>query len=335
MSLGLLARHFCHHTCDDLRRLCLLDDSKSGMLPLQNKKQRREADPDDAVLPALMQFDVNEILEKGTLLVASGPRLDANGDSAVSAITVQHSLSARERNQLKRKQRSHERGCTSPLPCGSDPASLISIASFKTEDGDEPAMDESILDGRWPFQKVYERLMADVMDPVWEVRHGAVLGLRELLTCQASCAGITVELVQEVPSGWAIPGKTTLRDITDVTEESVRENFLNNRRCLEACCAQILHLIVLDRMGDYLTDQMVAPVRETASQAFGCCLPSLPLETIQHFFTIIDQMVLNKTWEVRHSGYVLLKYLLTAHRSHHDVNRLSQASVGTCLMPDF
>lgn len=46
--------------------------------------------------------------------------------------------------------------------------------------------------GRWPFQLLADRLLCDLLDPAWQVRHGAALGLRQLLRQQARCAGITV-----------------------------------------------------------------------------------------------------------------------------------------------
>lgn len=33
----------------------------------------------------------------------------------------------------------------------------------------------------WQFQGVYELLLADLFDDKWEIRHGAALGLRELV----------------------------------------------------------------------------------------------------------------------------------------------------------
>ena len=33
----------------------------------------------------------------------------------------------------------------------------------------------------WQFQGVYELLLADLFDDQWEIRHGAALGLRELV----------------------------------------------------------------------------------------------------------------------------------------------------------
>ena len=313
VTLGLLAQHFVHHTVEDLRRLAEADVETKTETTHAAQEEAKSRDV-ATVLDALLAFDAEKVLEKGTLLVACGPKLGDVSSGSVEDPQLMRSLSARERNQLKRKQRSYEKAHL----MGGDPTADPSegnvprrLSSDRSEAEGEDVLDVPILDGRWPFQSVFERLMRDAKHPVWEVRHGAVLGLRELLGFHASCAGVEVILVPDAPSGWTVSGKAALRDILKPSEEEVEENALRNRRCLEDCCLQILELIVLDRMGDYLSDQMVAPVRETAAQAFGCCLPSLPGETIQRILAIIDQMVRNAAWEVRHSGYTLLKYLIT------------------------
>lgn len=41
----------------------------------------------------------------------------------------------------------------------------------------------------WPFEGLCELLMIDLFDPVWEVRHGAALGLREVIRVHGAGAG--------------------------------------------------------------------------------------------------------------------------------------------------
>ncbi len=60
-------------------------------------------------------------------------------------------------------------------------------------------------DGGWPFSRLGEQLVLDLLDPLWEVRHGAALALRELLRGHAGAAGVEAPL-EPVPTGWAIPG---------------------------------------------------------------------------------------------------------------------------------
>ncbi len=58
--------------------------------------------------------------------------------------------------------------------------------------------------GGWPFQPLCDRLCVDLLDPAWEVRHGAALGLREVLASQAAAAAIDAPALDQ-PSGWMLP----------------------------------------------------------------------------------------------------------------------------------
>lgn len=63
--------------------------------------------------------------------------------------------------------------------------------------------------GAWPFQRVADQLCLDLLDPVWEVRHGAAVALREILRHQSCAAGVEVDLKankQSRASGWALSG---------------------------------------------------------------------------------------------------------------------------------
>lgn len=44
----------------------------------------------------------------------------------------------------------------------------------------------------WPFEGIVEQLCLDLFDPKWEARHGAALGLKELLMSHADGAGKVV-----------------------------------------------------------------------------------------------------------------------------------------------
>ncbi|XP_060182778.1 TATA-binding protein-associated factor BTAF1-like [Lycium barbarum] len=44
----------------------------------------------------------------------------------------------------------------------------------------------------WPFQSFVEQLILDMFDPLWEVRHGSVMAMREILTHQGANAGVII-----------------------------------------------------------------------------------------------------------------------------------------------
>lgn len=73
-----------------------------------------------------------------------------------------------------------------------------------SEGTDDAAEWAFIAGGGWPFQNLCGQLCVDLLDPAWEVRHGAASALREVLRCQAGGAAVTVPLGDDV-SGWCDP----------------------------------------------------------------------------------------------------------------------------------
>ena len=93
-------------------------------------------------------------------------------------------------------------------------------------------------------------------------------------------------------------------------------------------------MFVLDRFGDFISDQVVAPVRETVSQTLASLLIHMPRRSVLHVHNILLQMIkqdfeldaalpdvkvaknangqngrgLLYVWEVRHVGLLGIKY---------------------------
>ena len=63
--------------------------------------------------------------------------------------------------------------------------------SIAAEDEQES---ERSANGGWPFQRVADQLVANLLDANWQVRHGAAVGLRQLLRTQASSAAVQVPI---------------------------------------------------------------------------------------------------------------------------------------------
>lgn len=277
-------------------------------------KKLRTAFESEGVSLELLEFSVESVLERESVLLASDTKQKndefANSDNA----TLNPSLSARERNRLKRKLRNSD-----PLsPSHSSSSDLETQSEADRTTASDEDSESWIFDGSWPFLPLHRSLLDEILDPVWEVRHGAMMGLRELLSRHCGSLGVKVEIYKDHPSGWAVPGKCTLRDLSHLSRDDVLRNEVNNRLDLEHCCVKFLELLILDRMGDYLSDQMVAPVRETAAQALGACLPPLPASTVDQLILIGLQMTNNGSWEVRHSGFLLLKQILGLRGSLED-----------------
>lgn len=81
---------------------------------------------------------------------------------------------------------------------------------------------------------------------------------------------------------------------------------------------RLLCVLGLDRFGDFVSDQVVAPVRETCAQALGSLLLLVSNEihaenTNSGVFGILSVMLKlleHNEWEARHGALLALKYLL-------------------------
>jgi len=87
-----------------------------------------------------------------------------------------------------------------------------------------------------------------------------------------------------------------------------------NRRWLEDCTIRLLCVFALDRFGDYVGDQVVAPVRETCAQTLGTVLASMPTESVLRAFDVLLLLLQQQKWEIRHGGLLGLKYLIAVRK---------------------
>lgn len=147
----------------------------------------------------------------------------------------------------------------------------------------------------WQFQGIFELLLQNLMHDVWEVRHGAALGLRELMKKHSS--GIN-----------RIKGKTR------------EENDKRNHQGLEDLATRLLTIFALDRFGDYIYDTVVAPVRESAAQILAALLLNLPDDLSLKVFNKLGELVFqdpvitgmpNKIWEATHGGLLGILYFVS------------------------
>ena len=143
----------------------------------------------------------------------------------------------------------------------------------------------------WPFEKLCDILAVDLFDQNWEIRHGAAMGLREVVRSHGAGAG-------------------RQRGRTRAQNDLLNNAWLDDLAC-RYCC-----VMMLDRFGDYISDNVVAPIRETIGQALGTLLLHLSEDTINLVYRVLYRMVLQKDlglsqriWEVCHGGMLGLKYL--------------------------
>ncbi|XP_077281095.1 histone acetyltransferase 1 [Temnothorax americanus] len=150
---------------------------------------------------------------------------------------------------------------------------------------------DSVVD--WPLESFAESLCQDLFSQKWEVRHGAATALRELVRLHGKGAGKT----------------------TGQTLEEMRESHYE---WVIDAALRLLCVLGLDRFGDFVSDQVVAPVRETCAQALGSLfllVPSGPNAkdtrgVFPGILSVILKLLEHNEWEARHGAFLALKYLL-------------------------
>lgn len=347
-------------------------------------------------------------------------------------------ISARELNLLKRKAKVNtkdqmkgwSKNGDSDAPQSHEmmsPKGTAQDLSSSSKALGDTVSDEDILenetDGVWPFQGFVEQLLLDMFDPVWEIRHGSVMALREILAHQGAMAGVlppdlspdfasdlslkekaceeVIKREREIDLNMQLPPdelepvlkKPKLEDIqcqpidisASTTEDVnlnmqiqledgggsspsgtngacdfgavkyeaqpnlevvcqtaangdlmvgkldspnnlpqncdlmnlvklVRHSWLKNCEFLQDCAIRFLCVLTLDRFGDYVSDQVVAPVRETCAQALGAIFKFMQPALVRQTLNILLQMQRRPEWEIRHGSLSGIKYLVAVRQ---------------------
>ena len=144
----------------------------------------------------------------------------------------------------------------------------------------------------WPFERLCEFLMVDLFDHNWEIRHGAAMGLREVIRVHGAGAGRE-------------------RGKSKAYNDELNDRWSNDLAC-RLCC-----VLMLDRFGDYISDNVVAPIRETVGQTLGALLAHLVPVSVVLVYRVLYRMVMQndlnvgrRIWEVCHGGMIGLRYLV-------------------------
>jgi TATA-binding protein-associated factor len=164
-------------------------------------------------------------------------------------------------------------------------APLAEKSSFQTE-----AEEEGL---EWPFQRVCEYLAVELFDQTWEVRHGAAMGLREILRVQGAGCG-------------------RRKSKTRAENNRLNQQWLNDLVC-RICC-----VLMLDRFADYTSDNAVAPIKETAGQALGSVLQYLSRDNVLATFNVLHRLIMQQDlplaqhtgWPICQGGMIGLRYLV-------------------------
>lgn len=142
----------------------------------------------------------------------------------------------------------------------------------------------------FPFEALYCRLLYDMFEPTWEVRHGALLCIREIIRVHGKKAGM----------------------IKGSSEEA---NKRRNASWLEDLACRLCCIFALDRFADYVADQAVAPVRESCAQTLGALILDVPLEiahdTFEALYTLIMDPEGTGSWAACHGGMLGMRYFVS------------------------
>ncbi|XP_037872646.2 TATA-binding protein-associated factor 172 isoform X1 [Bombyx mori] len=143
---------------------------------------------------------------------------------------------------------------------------------------------------RWPLEAWCSALLTQLFSPHWEARHGAASALRELLRAKiANTAGIT-------------------RYTEPQHMECAHQDWL------EDMALRLLCVLALDRFGDFVSDQVVAPVRETCAQTLGVALAQLDEARVRKVAGLLSSLAAQAQWEARHGALLGFKYMLAARQ---------------------
>lgn len=228
----------------------------------------------------------------------------------IAAISSSVGMSSREKNKAKRrakilaKQRSKDNNSpvgisTKEEKEGPPEKKFKHTAQVVVDQPEDP--DKIVIDSvrdtsswfeeevEWPFTTFCQDLCHELFHPSWEVRHGAATGLRHIIRIHGTGAG-----------------KRT--DTPNDEMESANELWL------EDMSLKLLCVFALDRFGDFVTDEVVAPVRETCAQTLGVVIKHMKASAVKSILNILLTLQAQQEWQVRHGGLLGIKYLLAVRK---------------------
>ncbi|KAM9325875.1 LOW QUALITY PROTEIN: TATA-binding protein-associated factor 172 [Gastrophryne carolinensis] len=141
----------------------------------------------------------------------------------------------------------------------------------------------------WPLESFCEELCNDLFNPSWEVRHGAGTGLREIMKAHGKSGG-------------------------RIANNTLEEMEQQHQEWLEDLTIRLLCVFALDRFGDFVSDEVVAPVRETCAQTLGVVLKHMNESGVHKTVKILLRLLTQEQWEVRHGGLLGVKYALAVRQ---------------------
>lgn len=263
------------------------DQQMEAMAPTERMKMQQQALKRRIGMDFLDADDVldDELVpppKKARSIVKKEPTPDAESDKAPTNARMR--ALARRKAKFGPKSNSTKMVDVAPKPEPKDNSAVV-VEHRKDELLDSVEAKDT---QTWPFEMLCRHLVLDMFEVTWETRHGALLGLREIVRERGSTAGMVSGL-------------------------SAEENKRRNATWLEDLACRFCCLFALDRFADYVADQVVAPVRESCAQAMGPLLLHLPIPAMRHLFDILCTLILQQKAEgACHGGMMGMRYLVSA-----------------------
>lgn len=128
-----------------------------------------------------------------------------------------------------------------------------------------------------PFNLMYEICYSNLLNSEWELRHLAVLILKELVN--SPFLGFSQNLVLSAKDS----REGRFQRIAEITKDALKGHLENKEKrdeLLNEIISRNIYLLALDRFADYQTEEMVILIRMVSAQILSDCLS--PLDSKKH-----------------------------------------------------
>jgi len=202
------------------------------------------------------------------------------------------SLSSREKNvamrraRMARKQKNRENNSIDEEPVrkqrkkSSDSASINSDDDLENCPKYKPNQNEW---KEWPFNWIYNKLIVLLFDDSWESRHGSCMAIKSIVKYHGNSIGKI---------------------------KNASNNEYRNECYLNDLALRLISVISLDRFADFVSDQVVAPVRESCAQALSVLTTFMKPKNVECIIKLLSNLRKRDDWGLRQSAIVTLQYII-------------------------
>lgn len=285
-----------------------LEFERAGALSPEELARQRRQIIRDLDLKIAGDDDDTEFLDDDDLKADVDGAVKSSADVAVkdeaASAAIQETLtSARLKNVAKRAQRKAADGPQVNTTIAADGKKTKTVMTDQPQTDGKVVM-EAVLDvdrafedvNEWPLERFCDELLVELFDKKWEVRHGAALGLRELLARHISGAGKRAD-------------------------SRLEQQRTEQRAWYCDSAIRLLCVIMLDRFADFSGDSPIAHVREACAQVLAIIMAKMEEDDLQQAWIVLQQLVLESNrWEVRHGAFLCIKYLVASRSAFVEAN---------------